>query len=292
MAEIKKFLDTNGVKHLWSKISDKFAVDAELKAVAKSGAASDVAITDAGNLITATNVEAALQEIVTNLNSASNAAVITVEKDTTGDYAAQYTFKQGGTAISGGVITIAKDMVATSGEYVNQNAAGTAGHFIKMTIANGEAFYINVADLVEWNTFNDDDPMIHVVDNSHAISISLKDASITKAKLDAGVKASLELADSALQEANIETGTANGKIKVGNKEVPVYGLGSAAYTDTSAYDAAGAAAAVLGVSTDAATANTVFGAKAYADTIYAAIQNLSDAEIDSAIAAAEAAPQA
>lgn len=52
------------------------------------------------------------------------------------------------------------------------------------------------------------------------------------------------LADSALQKADITTGTANGTIAVEGTDVAVKGLGSAAYTDTTAYDAAGAAAAV------------------------------------------------
>lgn len=54
------------------------------------------------------------------------------------------------------------------------------------------------------------------------------------------------------------------------------------------YDAHGAAAAVLGASGDAASANTVFGAKAYADdqatAAYNAVIALTNAEIDTAIA--------
>ena len=52
------------------------------------------------------------------------------------------------------------------------------------------------------------------------------------------------LADTALQKADITTGNTNGTIKVGDTEVAVKGLGSAAYTESSAYDAAGAADAV------------------------------------------------
>ena len=59
-------------------------------------------------------------------------------------------------------------------------------------------------------------------------------------------------------------GTTNGTIKVNGSAVPVHGLGSAAYTDSSAYDASGAAAAVLGSASDTASANTVYGAKAAA----------------------------
>lgn len=46
------------------------------------------------------------------------------------------------------------------------------------------------------------------------------------------------------------------------------GLKSAAYAETSAFDAAGSAAAVLGTNKDEKTANTVYGAKAYADSLF------------------------
>lgn len=57
-------------------------------------------------------------------------------------------------------------------------------------------------------------------------------------------KASLALADTALQASGITTGNANGTIAVNGTDVAVKGLGSAAYTEASAYDVNGAAAAV------------------------------------------------
>lgn len=62
----------------------------------------------------------------------------------------------------------------------------------------------------------------------------------------------------------VAQGSANGTIAVNGSDVSVKGLGSAAYTASTSYDAAGAASAVLGSSGDAATANTVYGAKAAA----------------------------
>ncbi len=49
-------------------------------------------------------------------------------------------------------------------------------------------------------------------------------------------------ADTALQAADVAEGTANGTIAVKGTDVSVHGLGSAAYTASSAYDKAGAAA--------------------------------------------------
>lgn len=60
------------------------------------------------------------------------------------------------------------------------------------------------------------------------------------------------------------TGVTNGTVKFNDTEVAVAGLKSAAYAEASAFDSAGSAAAVLGKATDAASANTVYGAKAAA----------------------------
>ena len=71
-------------------------------------------------------------------------------------------------------------------------------------------------------------------------------------------KAQGALADTALQKSDIETGSANGTIKVDGSDVAVKGLGSAAYTNADAYDAAGLAVEKA----NAAEAN----AKSYVDT--------------------------
>ena len=67
-------------------------------------------------------------------------------------------------------------------------------------------------------------------------------------------------------DVKVEESTNNGKVKVNGSDISVHGLKSAAYTESSAYDASGAAAAVLGNSTDASTAKTVYGAIALANT--------------------------
>lgn len=78
------------------------------------------------------------------------------------------------------------------------------------------------------------------------------------------------LAETALQKADITTGTANGTIAVEGTDVEVKGLGSAAYTESTAYDAAGTGATeagkVLGTADDTADTNTVYGVKAYVTT--------------------------
>jgi len=79
------------------------------------------------------------------------------------------------------------------------------------------------------------------------------------------------LADSAVQPSDITTGTTNGTFKVGSIAVSIYGLDSAAYAATTDFDAAGSASTVqstvIGSVSDTASANTIYGAKAYADSI-------------------------
>lgn len=80
----------------------------------------------------------------------------------------------------------------------------------------------------------------------------------------------------------IAEGTTNGTISVAGVDVPVHGLGSAAYTESNAYDAAGSAAAVLGDAEDTSSDNTVYGAKAAAKeakTAADAAQAAADAKV-------------
>lgn len=86
----------------------------------------------------------------------------------------------------------------------------------------------------------------------------------------------------------IAEGATDGTISVDGTDIPVHGLGSAAYTDSTAYDAAGSAAAVLGTEADDATKNTVYGAKKAADdamTEAEAAAALADAKVNKVTAA-------
>ena len=84
-------------------------------------------------------------------------------------------------------------------------------------------------------------------------------------------------------------GSTNGTVAFNGEDVPVHGLGSAAYTESSAYDAAGAAAGVqttlTGTASDASTVNTIYGAKKYADEKATAAQTAAEGHADGLIAA-------
>ena len=262
MANTKKFLDSAGTSHLWNKIVaelNKKAAIADLAAAATSGAAEDISLVDTGNYYTGTSVEAALQEIGNSLETVG--AVSISETEGSGNVLKVYTLTQRGNTI--GTINIPKDLVATSGTIVNEDGNGDAGTFLRLIIANSDPIYINVASLVEYNGVADSEE-IEFTDVNHQISGSIKVGSIGKNKLDSAVQASLGLADSALQPSDIAEGSTNGTIAVNGVDIAVHGLGTAAYTNTTAYDAAGEAQAS-----------------------YDAILALTPTEINNAIAAAQ-----
>ena len=99
-----------------------------------------------------------------------------------------YTIKQGGTPI--GTINIPKDLVATSGSLVyctkSESAytevdSSTKGAIacIKMTIQNGNPFYIEVADLIEYNSVKSN-AEITLTDTGHEIEATVGAISSSK----------------------------------------------------------------------------------------------------------------
>lgn len=214
-----------------------------LSDVATSGAAADVSIADSGNNFTATTVEGALAEIATALDSAGAVTMTTNSSPQDTSLVKQYTLSQNGSTI--GTIDIPKDLVAVSGEIVSQDGSGNTGTFIKLTIQNGSPFYIDVASLIEYNSVADTDEIDMTESATHQISATIKTGSIALTKLASSVQTSIGKADTALQPADITTGTTNGTIKVKNTEVAVHGLGSAAYANTTDFEAAGAAASAI-----------------------------------------------
>ncbi len=74
--------------------------------------------------------------------------------------------------------------------------------------------------------------------NGKLTGAQIADGTIAAANLTTAVQTALGKAGSALQKADITTGGAQGTISVGGTDVSVYGLGSAAFTNSNAYAAA------------------------------------------------------
>ena len=202
-----------------------------------------------------------------------------VAKADAGEYSAVYQLTKDGTPI-GADINIPKDMVVSSGS-VQTFAAGELpagvtdpGTYIVLVLANAtsDKLYIKVDDLIEYVTSGSaegDMVFVNIDPKTHKVTASLTDGTVTEAKLHADVTAKLAKAVSAVQE--VKAGTANGTIAVDGADVAVTGLKSAAYAESSAFDAAGTAdgvkTALIGGTDDNDAALSIYGAKAYAKAI-------------------------
>ena len=252
--------------------------------------------TSIGNLENLTTKDKAT--IVAAINSLKTESTVTVEKKQTAEegFAATYIIKQNEKQV-GSSINIPKDFLVKSGTVktvstINQPVNGyKVGQkyldFVVNTASNDgqeSHIYILVEDLVDVYTGSTGDQIAVVVGNDNTISASLTNT----------VNDSLEKANSALQKTNIKEGTANGTISVSGININVHGLGSAAYTESSAYDKANAAYTVktelIGTDADTKDKDTINGAKKYADAAVTAKNVTADGETgDNALVKASAA---
>lgn len=215
-----------------------------------------------------------------------------VKDDTaaTGDIATYHLTKDGKDV--GVPINIPKDLVVSSGSVTElkdgalPEGVTEAGTYIELVLANStKPLYINVGKLIEYVTGGsgvDDAIQINVSSDTHKVTASVKDGSLTKEMLAADVVASLGKADSAVQA--VVAGDTNGTIKVDGKEVAVTGLQDAAFAtvksinDTAQGYVNTAKAALEGTATDTDESATIAGVKKYADKVAkAASDNASTA---------------
>lgn len=189
---------------------------------ANIGTLSELGTTDKDNLVDAIN------EVRNSVSAGGTAAAITISTATTTEGAAKsYTVKQGDNTV--GVIDIPKDMVVQSGEVVTNPEGQAAGTYIKLTLANAtnDEIYVNVGTLVDIYTAQANATQIQLAINSTTREISativagsvtatelaanavttakIANGNVTKAKLSTDVQASLDKADSALDDAKAYT---------------------------------------------------------------------------------------
>lgn len=215
-----------------------------------------------------TDVVGAINELVASVGAAKKASEVTVEEGTTSSGVVKsYVVKQNGKQV-GSKIDIPTDLVVESGAVETDPTDKPAGTYLVLTLSNKDhdKVYINVGTLVDIYKAKATaigDKVKVTVDNSKreisativadsitatelasnaVTTVKIADGNVTKAKLATDVQASLGKADTAVQ--SVETGTANGTIAVDNKNVPVKGLGSAAYTASTNYEKAGAVTAL------------------------------------------------
>lgn len=222
------------------------------------GNLDDLQTTDHSNLVAAINE--ALEKA-----SSETGGKVTIEEDTdtdSGTYAKVYTLKQeqSGSTVTIGTINIPKDMIVSNGVVEKDPAGQDPGTYIVLTLANtaNDKLYINVGNLVELYTAqaNATEVQLEVNSTTREISATIVTGSITAAKIADNAITTVKIADGNVTKAKLSTelqtlidgsiktvttGTTNGTISVDGANVSVFGLGSAAYKETTEFDEAGAA---------------------------------------------------
>lgn len=275
----------SGIKKVsWSASTQKLTltpsvgaeVVVDLSAYAKAALVGDLSglqTTAKGDLVSAIN------EVLAAVGTGGTAAQVTMTEGTAAGYAKTYTLKQGKNTI--GTINIPKDMVVQSGTVETDPAGQDPGTYLVLTLANAtsDKVYVNVGKLVDLYTAKASAAQVQLAIDAETREISasivagsvtatelaanavvtakIADGNVTKVKLASDVQASLGKADTALQKADVATGSANGTLSVGGEDVQVKGLGSAAFLATTAFDPAGTA--------EAKANEALTSAKEYAD---------------------------
>lgn len=268
-----------------------YALIDEVKALAEgkvsSVSAANQSITIGGTAIEPTVSVAISADGGNALSLAADGLKVTIPEVTIPEYSlkkldaatagmsASYQLTKDGAGI-GAVIDIPKDMMVKSGSVQTYEAgslpAGVteAGTYIVLVLNDTAEtkLYINVGNLIEYVTSGSaegDMVFVNIDPQTHKVTATITDGTVTEAKLHADVKAKLAKAVSAVQE--VKAGTANGTIAVDGANVAVTGLADAAYATVASLNETAqgkvdtAKAELLGAEADDNTKETIRGAR-------------------------------
>lgn len=283
-----------------------YALIDEVKALAEgkvsSVGAADRSVTIGGTATTPIVGVAISADAGNALSLASDGLKVTIPEVTIPEYSlkkldaatagmsASYQLTKDGTGI-GAVIDIPKDMMVKSGSVQTYETgslpAGVteAGTYIVLVLNDTAEtkLYINVGNLIEYVTSGSaegDMVFININPQTHKVTATITDGTVTEAKLHADVKAKLAKAVSAVQ--SVTEGTKNGNISVDGTDVAVHGLQDAAYVTVASLNTTAqskvdtAKGELLGAENDDDTKETIRGARKLAES--SAASALADAK--------------
>ena len=217
VSDVETLMGTEATTGSVKQIAKGYA-DGKDAAIAAAKAAGDNAQTavdtlagKVGTLPTtskATSVVGYVDEQVKAVKDAEVDYTVTVTPSDVTGVAKRYTIAQASTGLNVN-IDIPKDMVVSSGTVVTNPSGQPAGTYLVLTLANAtnDKVYINVSSLIEYVTSGSKTGDMVVVDVSadHKVTATITDGTITKAKLATAVQTSLGKADTAIQQAGLNS---------------------------------------------------------------------------------------
>lgn len=259
-----------GIKEVNGKIAVGDGAGVSLEEVAYTGAAEDVSYDNTTSGLTATDVQAAIDEVKDGLGTAAAADVATsaIQEQSTDDNlvsAAQVaSFVAAEIAGLEGAMHFRGIITRQTGETDTEAIARVitdpeAGDVVVMSDNAKEYIYDKATGTPSWREIGDETEFVKKT--TTIAGVDLQD-NITKTELlsalnvedgaEVNIIESVQVNGSALTpdsnravNVTVAEGATNGTVAVNGSDVAVHGLGSAAYTASTAYDAAGTAAAAV-----------------------------------------------
>lgn len=133
-------------------------------------------------------IEQAKQEAIEQADIDSEITITKVAGTTSDDFLYRYTVNQGGEPIENGIIDVYKGLMVTGGTLIHPTPQEpieidgqeiTSGTYIQINLTDGNPVYIDVADLIEYNIFNDTGEIL-VTDDEHSIWLGINKISANK----------------------------------------------------------------------------------------------------------------
>ena len=205
-----------GVTETDGVIDNDSGTDITLADVAATGAAEDVSYDNTTSHLTATDVQAAIDELAEASAGGVDSKTVYLRDESQGqsDYAKVYKiYQHAGTVQDSqqnlvGEINIPKDLVVQSGQVVVNPTGQPAGTYIELVIQNqAEPLYINVADLVDDYTAQQNATQVQLaISSTNEISATIVAGSIDTTELADGAVTTAKLDDEAVTTAKIDDG--------------------------------------------------------------------------------------